>query len=1336
MADNTKVIGIKIVPTGQEKLIAGIANAKAEVSKLSQELKDLQKEQKKASDPKDIKQYEERINEVRRAQAIYRKEIKDTEKEIKRQNDSLLATSSAADSYKGLEAQLRVLRAQFKGLSKEERDSELGKNLTADIQRLDDELLGLSESIRQYGSNVGRYKKDVLQALREFGQENELQKQLQLINNETEELRAKAKKLTDEYEATFKQSGEASEQARRKIAQQLTAINKQIQENIKTTESFNKTTSQQGVPSGKTIKRASKIVGLGGLGEIAGGAADLSNLLGGLGGVATAAFGVFAAGGLVFQGIQALSDLNKQIGATRAEVRELSGASGEELEKFTTDVRGIAGAFGATEEEILTKVAETQEATGKSFEASLADVEAAYINTAKSSGVLVEGIEAQLKANKELAGAQSELAKLFNETGINTGTFVTELKTGLFTVLIQIFNALKPVVSGFIDFGKSLGTLIKSVSGGSRAGEIFGKVLKAALVPARIGLTIFKALAGAVVSITKAVADFISNSPIIQGAIEAIGAGFSALLDLIIAIPDTLLNALTSIQNFGRDALSAITGGLVDDAATAEAAAQARDAGQAIGEAFAEQFVEGTASIETQLAANLAGTQAFIAARSAGKSLGEAFAEAQNAAIAEAERLGAKRKTEPTIDGQTTKQLDEANKKRIEALENARKEREAAAQKLLEAEEDNDAKFRQVIRESAQRTEELQSNLTGSAFSRQIRDIQRGTQRQIEASRESIQQEAQERINQLKEAESLVNSDESVRARFGDVEEIRRKIQQASEAASEAISQETASLIQSRDKQIKELTAQRQRAIEEAAASVDAATISDAIAAAQARLTSSEGNKAAIELRFSTDEQALNAEVERLKTRLSTLRDAGLIDEQEYRESLRVVESDALETAARIAEQRIMEEQMADQAILANRLVLQELELAQLKKSIAAEQAERLRAIDEQAQEGLLSEQQAADARAQIQQAALDQQLSAEEAAAQSIANLKEEQRTRELAQSQELAAAQDEINALLFANQRARQEEYFQQLQQAAQNFNDAFQQGVEIADNLFAVSDNKRKERIAERYQEELQRANGNATAIAEAEQRRDEALAKIEQEAAKRKQRIDTAQAIINGALAVTNILATTPDPTGLFTAARIAAAIALTATQVAAIQSAQFAEGGELPAGGQGEIKGRSHRQGGVRFTWNGSRVEAEGGEWMTDGGDGSKVIINRKSTQRYKSLLGAIDRVGNFQGRKQLLSAINQSGGGVAFAVGGQLPAVRLASPVYAAAGASLSPVGAQDNANIIKALIEEQRAAIFGALETARQTVTNIRVINDPRDTIIQGQRQSAIYKTTTLTTT
>ena len=98
--------------------------------------------------------------------------------------------------------------------------------------------------------------------------------------------------------------------------------------------------------------------------------------------------------------------------------------------------------------------------------------------------------------------------------------------------------------------------------------------------------------------------------------------------------------------------------------------------------------------------------------------------------------------------------------------------------------------------------------------------------------------------------------------------------------------------------------------------------------------------------------------------------------------------------------------------------------------------------------------------------------------------------------------------------------------------------------------------------------------------------------------------TAQATVDGASAVVKILSETPDPTGVFTALRIAAAVAQTAFQIAQIQSQKyepgFADGGLVTGPGSG--------------TSDSIKARLSNGEF----------VVNAKSTEQFLPILQAIN----------------------------------------------------------------------------------------------------------------
>ena len=147
-----------------------------------------------------------------------------------------------------------------------------------------------------------------------------------------------------------------------------------------------------------------------------------------------------------------------------------------------------------------------------------------------------------------------------------------------------------------------------------------------------------------------------------------------------------------------------------------------------------------------------------------------------------------------------------------------------------------------------------------------------------------------------------------------------------------------------------------------------------------------------------------------------------------------------------------------------------------------------------------------------------------------------------------------------------------------------------INIAKDFTTVETNERLSKLDEAKNAELAAAGDNAEKKTEINQRYADQKTAIDKEQGEKQKGISIAQAIVNGALAVTNILATAPKfDGGILTALLIAGAVATTAAQIAVISSQKFERGGM--------IQGASHAHGGVAASVKGSnaRIELEGNE---------------------------------------------------------------------------------------------------------------------------------------------
>ncbi len=265
-----------------------------------------------------------------------------------------------------------------------------------------------------------------------------------------------------------------------------------------------------------------------------------------------------------------------------------------------------------------------------------------------------------------------------------------------------------------------------------------------------------------------------------------------------------------------------------------------------------------------------------------------------------------------------------------------------------------------------------------------------------------------------------------------------------------------------------------------------------------------------------------------------------------------------------------------------------------------------------------------------------DERIKIEKEAQLEIAQIKQDARAKDLQASKEALSKQ--------AEQLKEQQE---QLKDALIGL--ALDTAQQISNTFFEISqeqgEREKESRISklnETFEEEVEIlnervANGIITQRqADREQLRlekDQAKAqeKIERDAFNEAKKRQKAQAIINGALAFTNALATTQPlvPLGLLAGAGV---LVSTGLQISKIDSQSYAKGGIL--------NGPSHANGGIKTGYG----ELEGGE----------AVINKRSTKLFKTEL----------------SRINQAGGGRRFATGGILGEPTTASNETTGAGIS------------------------------------------------------------------
>ncbi len=220
-----------------------------------------------------------------------------------------------------------------------------------------------------------------------------------------------------------------------------------------------------------------------------------------------------------------------------------------------------------------------------------------------------------------------------------------------------------------------------------------------------------------------------------------------------------------------------------------------------------------------------------------------------------------------------------------------------------------------------------------------------------------------------------------------------------------------------------------------------------------------------------------------------------------------------------------------------------------------------------------------------------------------------------------------------LEENQVALSDEYFKGQVEKAQEQLQMFQA---FSDSIFTIIGNNAQNRS--RREQKLLEERKEAGVITE--EQYEKQVEQVQRKAFERKKRLDIAQAIVNGALAMTQTAANVGFPLQFVFSPIVAA---MTAAQIAVIASQKFADGGliEKFANG-GMVVGKSHAQGGEKFAVGGRVAELEGGE----------AVINKRSTAMFKGQL----------------SAMNAAGGGVKFADGGLMNMPSFASSQFNAIG--------------------------------------------------------------------
>lgn len=256
------------------------------------------------------------------------------------------------------------------------------------------------------------------------------------------------------------------------------------------------------------------------------------------------------------------------------------------------------------------------------------------------------------------------------------------------------------------------------------------------------------------------------------------------------------------------------------------------------------------------------------------------------------------------------------------------------------------------------------------------------------------------------------------------------------------------------------------------------------------------------------------------------------------------------------------------------------------------------------------------------------------------------------------------------------------QALQAAGQIFNSIAQLSKEatqrrLQDELDAIDKNAESEKaiLEGKLEKGVISQKEYETKLAEIDEQTAERKEQANKEAFEKQKKWNIGQALMNAALAITNIWAThagNPIMAGILTAITAAT----TAAEIAVIATQKYARGGEL--------RGPSHAQGGIKGFVGNRHIEAEGGE----------VIINKRSSAKHRKLLSLINSDNGWGDD----FAHARGGSGRFFARGGVI------------GGYDFRTSGVPDSSSSLSQIVRQQTDNLRQSFDAINRRIDNLRV--------------------------
>jgi hypothetical protein len=386
-----QVLGFSIKLEGSEKVLRTISDLENFIVDINKALKDADvgsdtynKLNKSLVDAKvqlrGVKK--EQRDQVKAAEQLAKANnevTKSIDAEVQAQKKQVEETKAAAGSVNALAQQLKDARVQFSALSKEERESEPGEKLLKNIQELDRELKDLTKSQRAQKEETKKTADVVKFADGSYRQ----------LNAELVKSRREFKELSRE-ERENAQVGGVLQARIQELDSELKDLDKTIGQNQRNVGNYE-----------------SAFDGLGG--AIGGG-------ISGIAGFAFGAAGIGAAGDIIIDATQQLAELTEEFRVLRGTVEQLTGATGNELDEFTSRIRAISETFGEDTNEILQAANSLSKQLGIDFSEALTAVEEGFISGTNANGEFLDSLR-EYSTQAEAAGLNTaELVSILNQS--------------------------------------------------------------------------------------------------------------------------------------------------------------------------------------------------------------------------------------------------------------------------------------------------------------------------------------------------------------------------------------------------------------------------------------------------------------------------------------------------------------------------------------------------------------------------------------------------------------------------------------------------------------------------------------------------------------------------------------------------------------------------------------------------------------------------------------------------------------------------------------------------------------------------------------------------------